>query len=174
MERRPLALRRRRRAEHLRGAGLVVADLGAADRHVIAQRFEKAQRAERDDVGGIFGDLERHLDMALCREVVDLVRLDLLEDAAQRRAVTEVAVVKAQRRSLHMRVVVDVIDAVGVEEAGAAQQPVDLVALAEEELRQIGAVLAGDSGDQRPFHDALTVVATPPRRAVRDSDRSRI
>jgi len=40
------------------------------------------------------------------------------------------------------------VDAVGVEERGAALDAVDLVALLEQELGEVRAVLAGDAGDE--------------------------
>jgi hypothetical protein len=46
-----------------------------------------------------------------------------------------------------VRVAVQVVDAVGVEERRAALDAVHLVALVEQELGEIGAVLAGDAGD---------------------------
>ena len=61
-----------------------------------------------------------------------------------------------------------------VEERGAALDAVDLVALGQQKLRQVGAVLAGDAGDDRAlghglFHYSsscfilrLIVLATPP------------
>lgn len=47
-----------------------------------------------------------------------------------------------------VRVLVEVADPPSVEGGGAPNQPVDLVALREEELGEIGAVLAGNPGDQ--------------------------
>jgi hypothetical protein len=47
-----------------------------------------------------------------------------------------------------MGVVVEVIDAIGVEEACAPHQTVDFVPLREQELGKIGAVLPGNAGDQ--------------------------
>src|SRR5207237_4507671 len=45
--------------------------------------------------------------------------------------------------------VADVVDAPGVERAAPAHEPVHLVPLLEEELGEIGAVLARDPGDER-------------------------
>ena len=79
--------------------------------------------------------------MALGGQVVDLVRADQLEGAHQAVLVDEVAVVEDQA-------VADVVDAPGVEGAAAADEAVDLVALLEQQLRQVAAVLAGDPGDE--------------------------
>src|SRR5205807_424873 len=45
------------------------------------------------------------------------------------------------------------IEPFGVERAGAADDPVDLVALGQQQLGQVRAVLAGDAGDERALHD---------------------
>ena len=70
---------------------------------------------ERVGVGRVFGRLERHGDVALRRQVVDLVRLHLLHDADQVRRVGQVAVVQAQSHAALVRILVEVIDAVGIE-----------------------------------------------------------
>jgi hypothetical protein len=46
----------------------------------------------------------------------------------------------------------EMVDAVGVEGAGAADQPVHLVSLAEQKFRQIGSVLTSNTRDERSFH----------------------
>jgi len=143
-------LRRRGGAEHLGGPGLVVADVGAAGvRDVGADGLEEAQRAGGDDVGGVVRDLERHSDVRLRGEVVDLVGEDGVEPAAERGGVGEIGVVE-----LHARLVgvvgidVYVVDALRVEVGGATDQAVHLVPLVEQEFREVGTVLSRDSGNQ--------------------------
>jgi len=46
---------------------------------------------------------------------------------------------------------VQVVDAVGVEQRGAALDAVDFVALAQQKFGEVGAVLAGDAGDEGFF-----------------------
>lgn len=48
---------------------------------------------------------------------------------------------------LHVGVLVDMVDTIGVEERGTALDAMDDVAFFEQEFGEIGAVLAGDSGD---------------------------
>jgi len=48
-----------------------------------AQRFEDAQRAERVGIRGVFRFFERDRDVALGRQIVDLVRLHFLDDPDQ-------------------------------------------------------------------------------------------
>ena len=54
--------------------------------------------------------------------------------------------------ALLVRVLVEVVDAVGVEERRAPLDAVNLVAFGEEELREVRAVLAGNPCDQCLFH----------------------
>ncbi len=63
--------------------------------------------------------------------------------------VGQVRVVEEEPRLRLVRIAVEVVDPPGVERAGAADQPVDLVALLQEKLGEVRAVLAGDPGDQR-------------------------
>jgi hypothetical protein len=62
-------------------------------------------------------------------QVVDLVGLHLLHDADQVGAVGQVAVVQLEALVVDVRVLVQVVDAVGVEQAGAALDAVHRVAL---------------------------------------------
>ena len=59
-----------------------------------ADRLEKAKRAERVGIGGIFRRLEAHLDMALRGEIVDFVGLHFLDDADQIRRIRQIAVMQ--------------------------------------------------------------------------------
>jgi hypothetical protein len=93
--------------------------------------------------------------VALRGEVVDLVGLHLLDDAHQARAVGHVAVVQDEFSVLLVRILVEMVDAVGVEQRGAALDAVHVVALVEQELGEVGAVLAGDAGDECDFFHAL-------------------
>jgi hypothetical protein len=55
-----------------------------------------------------------------------------------------------------VRILVEVVDAVGVEQRAAALDAVHLVALVEQELGEVGAVLAGDAGDEMRWPMALS------------------
>ena len=93
------------------------------------------------------GNVEADPDVALRAEMVDLVGLDIVQQVLQRGAVAEVAVVQEELHAVDVRVLVKMIDAVGVERTGAADDAVDLVALAEQEFGEIRPVLPGDTGN---------------------------
>ncbi|MNF07170.1 hypothetical protein D3C80_2072920 [compost metagenome] len=48
-------------------------------------------------------------------------------------------------------ILVQMIDARGIEQRSTPLDAVDLIALGQQELRQIGPVLAGNAGNQCPF-----------------------
>ena len=73
-----------------------------------------------------------------------VTRLDWHETGA----VGEISVVEPHPHALVVGVLIDVIDAFGVEARGASNDPMDLVALVEQELRKVAPVLSGDAGDQ--------------------------
>ena len=150
IERRRLPLRRfLHLAEHLGRRRLVEARLLLEPED--ADGLEDPQRAERVGVRGVLRRLERHRDVALRGEVVDLVGLDLLDHADQVRGVGEVAVVQVQPGARDVRVLVEVVDAVGVEQRRAALDAVHLVALAHQQFGEVGAVLPCNAGDQSRF-----------------------
>jgi hypothetical protein len=128
-------------SEQFGGRGLVEARLllQAAG----ADRLQQAERPDAVDVGGVLGLLEAHRHMAHRAQVVDLVGLDLLDQSDDVRAVGQVAEMR-----LEPRVLVDPVDAAGVERAGPALQTVDEVALLQQQFCQIGSVLSGDAGDE--------------------------
>ena len=119
-------------------------------------RLQDPQRAQSIAVGCVLRTLKTHRHMALGAEVVNLIGLHLLDDPDQVGAVGEVAVVEGELRWLTllpplMRVLVEVIDPAGIERRGSALDPMHLVALLQQQLRQVTAVLPRDAGDQRGF-----------------------
>ena len=147
MERRRLGLRGLGDpAEQLAGRRLVEA--GGFLEAEEADSLEQPQRADCVDIRRVLGHLETDGDVGLGAEVVDLVRANFTHQLGQVVGVAQVAVVQLQLAALGVRVLVDAVDAPGVERGRAADDAVDLVALAEQELREVRAVLSGDAGDE--------------------------
>ena len=67
--------------------------------------------------------------MALGAEVVDLVRLNFLNDANQVASVGQIAVVQLEVSVVNVRVLVDVVYALGVEQRSTAFDAMDDIAL---------------------------------------------
>ena len=160
------ALRRLpRQAEELGGRRLV--EPGSLAESQRAHRFEQAQGSERVGIGGVLGLVEGHVDVALGGEVVDLVGLHFLQDVHQAARVGHVAVVQEHAHLGLVHVAVQVVDPRRVEERGAPPHAVHFVALPEQELGEVGAVLAGDAGDQRFFRVGHRLVLCSKARGTR-------
>ncbi|MNY14445.1 hypothetical protein D3C86_1476220 [compost metagenome] len=95
------------------GRGLVEAGLlfKAED----SDGLEEAQSAKSIGVGRVLGRLKGDLDVALSGQVVDLVGLDLLDDADQVGGIRQVSVVQVKAAVGVMGILVEVVDAIGVE-----------------------------------------------------------
>ena len=112
-------------------------------------RLEQAQRAGGIHVGGIFRRLETDRHMGLRAKVIDLVRGYFGEDPGQVRGIGQIAVMQLELGVVRMRVLVDMVDPLGVEQRRPALDPVHLIALFEQEFGKVGSVLPGDAGDKR-------------------------
>ena len=113
-----------------------------------ANGLQDAQGTHRIRVGRVLGRVERHRDMALGRQVVNLVGLHVLDDADQARAVGHVAVVQHKPTVVDVGILVEVVDAVGIEQRRPPLHPMHLVTLVEEKLGEVRPVLTGHTGDQ--------------------------
>ena len=85
--------------------------------------------------------------MALCSQIVDLVGLDLAHQTDQSGGIGQVAVVQSDSFLLDQ-----MVDTSGVGDGSAADNAVDLIALLQQKLCQIGTVLTGDTSDECFFH----------------------
>ncbi len=90
--------------------------------------------------------------MALGAQVVDLIGPNVPQHLVEGTGVVQVAVVKKHADSRLMGILVDVVYPAGIEGGRATDDAVHLVALLQEKFRQVGAVLAGDTGDECFFH----------------------
>jgi len=130
-------------AVELAGRGLVEAGGEAG----LLDGVDEAQGAHGIGLGGVFGQLERDLDMALGRQIIDLVGMDLFQQPVEVARVGQIAIGKEEALVVQRLVVEEVVDAAGVEGAGAADDAVDLVAFFEQQLGEVGAILSGDAGN---------------------------
>ena len=89
--------------------------------------------------------------MALGAQVVDFVGLQFVNQLHQGDGVGQVAKMKMQI-GLGVRINIEVVDALGVEVRRPPHDTVDLIAFLKKQFCKVGAVLAGDAGDERFFH----------------------
>ena len=134
-------------AEHLAAGGLVEAH----GQLRVADCFQEVDGSQGVGLHGVDRLLEADMHVRLGAEIVNLVGLHAGEDLAQSRAVDEVAVVQEEPGLRVVGITIQVIDAVGVERAAPADDTVNNIVLGHQEFRQIGPVLTGDAGDQRPL-----------------------
>jgi hypothetical protein len=60
-----------------------------------------------------------------------------------------------------MRILVQMVDALGVKRGSAAFQAVNFITFGEKEFRQVRSVLSGNPGDQRAFWQTSTSFSLP-------------
>ena len=118
----------------LRGRGLVEADLVLHLQD--ADRFQQAQHADAVGIGGIFRRLETDLHMALRGEIVDLVGLGFLHQADQVGGIGQVAIMQEEAHRLVVRVLIEMVHALGVEGGRAALDAMDVIALGQQQFGQ--------------------------------------
>ena len=132
-------------AVHFRARSLIEAHgLAAAD---IAHGFQHTQRSHRRNLRRVHRLVERYANVTLAAEIVNLIRLDDLDQFFKAAAVGKIAIVQKETDVCFVNILEDVDDAAAVERGRTANDAVHLVALLEQEFGKIGAVLAGDAGN---------------------------
>src|SRR6185295_6361730 len=86
--------------------------------------------------------------MALRGKVVDFVRLDRLEDPHDAARIGHVAVMQDEATIGYVGILIEMVDALGIEKRRAPFHAVDHIPFVQQQLGQVSAVLAGDSGNQ--------------------------
>jgi hypothetical protein len=86
--------------------------------------------------------------MALGGQVIDFVRLDIVDQMANLPGVAQVAKMEKKTGSVFMRVHIEMVNAPGIEGAGPAYQTMHFITLGQEKLGQIAAVLASYACNQ--------------------------
>src|SRR6516162_8890091 len=93
--------------------------------------------------------------MALCREMIDFIGLDAVEQFDQTRRVSSITMVQKELNVVNMGVLIEVVNTLGVERRSTTDNAVDLVALGEKQFRQIGAILSRNTSYMGFFHCVL-------------------
>ena len=108
--------------------------------------IEKPHHSLSHNLAGILLDVKWHFHVGLRSQIVDFVGLQLSEDPVRRGGIVEVSVVEFQSPTFLERVheAVQVVDPLAVVGGGSPDDPLNLVALGQYQLHQVGTVLAGD------------------------------
>ena len=96
------------KAVQLTGAGLINPSLICQPKD--PDSFQNTKCAESITVGRVLRCFETDRNMALCTKVVDLIRLNLLNDPNQIGAVGQIAVMQNQTRIRFMGILVKVVN----------------------------------------------------------------
>ncbi len=116
-----------------------------------ADGFEHTQHAQGVRIGRVFRFFKAHRNMGLRSEVINFIRLGLLDDADEAGAICHVAMVQKKTHAFFMAILIQVVDAVGIEQRGAPLQAMHDVAFVEQEFGQVSAILPGHAGNQCNF-----------------------
>ena len=85
------------------------------------------------------------------REIVDLIRLRFLHNADDIGRVGHIAVMQMEGNALLVRIMNQVVDALGIEGRRTALHAMDEVSLGQQKFREVSAVLPGRAGDEGHF-----------------------
>ena len=133
-------------AVQLGGRSLI--HLAALGQAANTDSLQHTQNTQSVHIAGVLGSIEGDLNMALCSQIVDLIGLDLAHQTDQAGGIGQVAVVQGDSVLLDQ-----VVDTSGVGDGSAADNAVNLVALLQKKLCQIGTILTSDTGNQCFFHN---------------------
>ena len=113
-----------------------------------ANGVQEPQNTQAICIPGVLRHLKRHLHVALCTKVIQLIRLHFGNDFEAIRRVGQVAIVQMQSPGVHMRILIQVLNAPSIERRGSTDDPMHNIVLFEKQFRQIGTILACDASDE--------------------------
>ena len=112
------------------------------------------------------------------RQIVDFVRLHLLNDADEIGGIGQVAVVQLETLMLHVRIRIQMVNTVCIEKRAAALDAKHHITFVQQQLGEIRAILAGHTGINATFlfvmmeYRIYYCSAVERRRLIRLSDAS--
>ena len=118
---------------------------------LIARNLEQPQGCHRHFLGSGFRDFKTQADMALSCEMIDLRGLHPGKNAAQRRAIGQIAVMEKELVTINGLIGAQMFDPGAEQVACSPNDTVNGVAFGEEQLGEVRAVLTGDTGDKCAF-----------------------
>ena len=118
----------------------------------IANRFQQAQRSHADGFAGGLGFFKALPHLALAGEVVDFVGRGRGQNAAQRGGVANIALVQEEAAVVNGGIVQQAVQPGAVQISGRTRQAVNVITFFQQKFGEVGAVLAGDAGDERAGH----------------------
>ena len=93
----------------------------------LADRLQQTQRPQTGHISGILRHIKGHTNMTLRAKVINLIRLKLIEQFHQHHTIGQVAIMQEKLGPKHMRIVVEMINALCVESRTATDDAVNFV-----------------------------------------------
>ena len=90
--------------------------------------------------------------MALGPEMIDFIRLQLIEQFYQIYRVCQISVVQEEPDPMDVRILVEVIDPRGIKRAGPPDDSMHLISFVQKQVRQVRSILAGDPSNKSLLH----------------------
>src|SRR3989442_851143 len=81
----------------------------------LTNRFQETDGAEPRYLASVFGNVKADANMGLGAKIIDFIRLHLSEDGVERTRVVQISVDEMQARAFLMRVLIQMVDSVGIE-----------------------------------------------------------
>jgi hypothetical protein len=78
--------------------------------------------------------------------MVNLIGTEMIKEFYQVCGIAQISVVEEEADTVEMGIAIEVVDARRIEGARTPDNPVDLIALGEEEFGKVGTVLASNAG----------------------------
>jgi hypothetical protein len=100
--------------------------------------------------------------------MIDLIGFEIVEQLYQVDRVSQISVMQKQAHPVDVRILVEMVNSGRVKCTGSPDDTVNFVPFGQEEIRQVRAILAGNSGDKCLFHRTLL----PPRSQRHGNDDS--
>ena len=85
--------------------------------------------------------------MTLCGQMVDLIRLNVINEIGELPLIGDVPIMKKKLCFRIVRVGIQVIDSIGIKGAGPANESMDFITLQKKKLGKITAILTSDAGN---------------------------
>ena len=136
-------------AVQLGGAGLI--DAAGLVQTGGMHRLKNAKHTERIDLAGILGGIKADLDMALCRQIINLVGPNLYYNTHDTGRVRQITLV-------NHKTVQNAVNTACCGDRSPAYDPVYLIAFLQKKFCKIRAVLSGNAGNQCFFHGVIALL----------------
>ena len=135
---------------HLRRRRLIITRL--LHQPSMPHRLQQPLHPQPHRITSILRAVKTHPHMALRTQIVNLLRLNVVQQSRQIRPVAQIPVMQMQPPPSLMRISIDMIDPPRVERRPPPDQPVYFIPLLQQKLRKVRSVLPGDASDKCAFH----------------------